>query len=116
MRTLRVLCQDYPQRKIALVASDNVLIFYHSVASTDIRHPPRCQVVFSGISAVDLGAYRSLGAGYGTLGLITLNEDVFVCVVSSSSHAATVRPGETVSRIDTVDFCANLTLLLHDLF
>jgi hypothetical protein len=40
--------------------------------------------------------------------MITLNEDVFVCVVTGASQAATVRPGETVSRIDNVGFyCLN---------
>lgn len=115
MFNLRVLCQDYPLRKIALVTSGHVLIFHYSVANNGMKAAPRCQVEFSDISAVDLEAYRSLGAGYGTLGLITLNEDVFVCVVSGSSHAATVRPGETVSRIDSVDFCAIPTLFHHNL-
>ena len=40
----------------------------------------------------------------GTLGLITVNNDVFLCVVSGSVKVATVRPGETVQRIHTVEF------------
>lgn len=60
---------------------------------------------FSDVESVDLQGYRPLGAGKGTLGLVTLNEDLFVCVVTSSSQAATVRPGETVSKIDSVGFC-----------
>ncbi|KAJ5591772.1 uncharacterized protein N7459_002141 [Penicillium hispanicum] len=108
MFNLRVLCQDHPQRKIALVTSDHVLIFHYAAADTGVKAAPRCRVEFSDVLGVNLGAYRSLGAGHGTLGLITLNEDVFVCVVTGSSQAATVRPGETVSRIDTVDFyCLN---------
>lgn len=62
---------------------------------------------------MDLAGYRSIGAGYGTLGLVTLNEDVFICVVTGSSQAATVRPAETVSRIDSVDFCMHLLKNTH---
>ena len=105
MFNLRVLCRDQPQRKIALVASDHVLIFHNSATDTGFKAAPRCQVEFADVSSADLGAYRTLGAGHGTLGLITLNEDVFICVVTISSQAATVRPGEAVSRIDSVDFC-----------
>ncbi|KAJ5157574.1 Inositol-1-4-5-trisphosphate 5-phosphatase 1 [Penicillium canariense] len=108
MFNLRVLCRDQPRRTIALVTSDHVLIFHYGAAETGLKAAPRCQVEFSEASSVDLAGYRSLGAGYGTLGLITLNEDVFVCVVTGSSQAATVRPAETVSRIDNVDFyCLN---------
>jgi hypothetical protein len=107
MFNLRVLCQDHPQRTIALVTTDHVLIFHYNATDAGAKAAPRCQVEFSDISSVDLGGYRPLGAGYGTLGLITLNEDVFVCVVTGASQAATVRPGETVSRIDNVGFCAS---------
>jgi hypothetical protein len=103
MSNLRVLCRDLPQRTIALVSSDHVLVFHHT--STDAKDTPRCQVEFSDVESVDLQGYRPLGAGQGTLGLVTLNDDVFVCVVTSSSQAATVRPGEAVSRIDSVGFC-----------
>ncbi|KAJ5664762.1 hypothetical protein N7462_011575 [Penicillium macrosclerotiorum] len=108
MFNLRVLCQDQPQRTIALVTSDHVLIFHYSIADSGAKVAPRCQVEFSEVASVDLTGYRPLGAGYGTLGLITLNEDVFLCVVTGSSQAASVRPGETISRIDNVDFyCLN---------
>lgn len=106
MFNLRVLCRDQPQRTIALVTSDHVLIFHYNATDAGSSTTPRCQVEFLDISSADLGAYRPLGAGHGTLGLATLNEDLFVCVVSTSSQAATVRPGEGVSRIDSVDFCA----------
>lgn len=110
MSSLRILCQDYPQRTIALVTAEHALVFHCStdIVSNSQRHsdePPRCLVKFSRLSSVDLKGYRFLGNGYGTLGLVTLNEDVFLCVVTGSSKAATVRPGETVLRIDNVDFC-----------
>ncbi|CAI7635984.1 unnamed protein product [Penicillium glandicola] len=108
MSNLRVLCRDHPQRTIALVSSDHALIFHYTSTNTSAKGSPRCQVEFSDLREADLEGYRRLGYGYGTLGLVTLNEDVFVCVVTSSSQAATVRPGETVSRIDNVGFyCLN---------
>lgn len=106
MFNLRVLCRDQPQRTIALVTSDHVLIFHYNATDIGSSATPRCQVEFLDTASADLGAYRPLGAGYGTLGLATLNEDLFVCVVTTSSQAATVRPGEAVSRINSVDFCA----------
>lgn len=105
MFNLRVLCRDQPQRAIALVTAENVLVFHYTASNSNSKAAPRCQVEFLDVSSADLGAYRPLGAGYGTLGLITLNDDVFVCVVTGSSPAASVRPGETVFRIDNVNFC-----------
>jgi hypothetical protein len=45
---------------------------------------------------------------YGTLGLITVGEDVFLCVITQASRVATLRPGETVEKIESVQFfCLN---------
>jgi endonuclease/exonuclease/phosphatase family metal-dependent hydrolase len=67
-------------------------------------------VEFSAIEKVDLDEYRTLNLGnaHGTLGLITVNGDVFLVVVSGASKVATVKPGETVQRIHSVAFyCLN---------
>lgn len=65
-------------------------------------------VEFAEKSAISLKGYRTLTAAKGTLGLITLNNDVFICVVTGSAEAATVRPGETVQKIFAVEFyCLN---------
>lgn len=69
---------------------------------------------------MDLSDYRSLSSlsVYGTLGLITVNNDVFLCVVSSATKAATVRPEETVQRINAVEFhclsSSEYDILLHE--
>ncbi|KAF7713340.1 Uncharacterized protein PECH_001493 [Penicillium ucsense] len=108
MFNFRVLRREQPNRSIALQGSDHVLIFHHNAADERSNTAPRCQVEFSETSSADLKGFRALGAGYGTLGLVTLNEDVFVCVITGASQAATVRPGESVARIDHVDFyCLN---------
>lgn len=105
MFNFRVLRREQPNRSIALQGSDHVLIFHHNAADERSKTAPRCQVEFSEIASVDLKGFRPLGAGYGTLGLVTLNEDVFVCVITGASQAANVRPGESVAKIDNVDFC-----------
>jgi hypothetical protein len=67
-------------------------------------------VEFADVSSVDLNDYRTLSPlpVHGTLGLITISNDVFLCVITSASKVADVRPGETVQRISGVEFhCLN---------
>lgn len=120
--TIRVLLKDYPHRTIALATEDHALVFRHSppgagssahgsTSSLPMKQqggghaPPRCMVEFSALSSLDLTGYRPLRGALGTLGLVTLEKDVFLCVITGSSQAATVRPGETVQRIHSVEFC-----------
>lgn len=53
----------------------------------------------------DLTRFHTVAIAKGTLGLITLNNDVFLCVITGSEEVATVRPGETVQKIFAVEFC-----------
>lgn len=64
-------------------------------------------VDFSTLDAVDLTDYRPISPlpMEGTLGLITIDNDVFLCVVNKSTRVATVRPAETVQRVEDVEFC-----------
>ena len=67
-------------------------------------------VEFADVSSVDLSDYRTLSPlpVHGTLGLITIANDVFLCLVTGASKVATVRPGETVEKIHGVEFyCLN---------
>lgn len=125
MSSVRVLVSDYPHRSLALVTDAHVLLFKHvqsasqpggfrgpasSTASGPQRknEPPRCIVEFLPKSAVDLQGHRTLTTAKGTLGLITLGDDVFVCVATGSREVATVRPNETVMQIFAVEFyCLN---------
>ena len=116
----RLLLRDRPSRAIALVASSHVLIFRPSSPSdsrnesTSSLHSqsgrslgPRCIVELSTLGSVDLSEYKTISYSvYGTLGLITIDNDVFLCLVSGTTKAATVRPGETVQKILSVDFRA----------
>ncbi|KAF3919349.1 hypothetical protein ABW21_db0203708 [Orbilia brochopaga] len=71
----------------------------------------KCMVEFAEKREVDLSKYHPMGSALpcrGTLGLISLNGDVFICVVTGASLVANVRPGETVYRIHAVEFhCLN---------
>ncbi|KAL4911636.1 hypothetical protein BDW74DRAFT_11225 [Aspergillus multicolor] len=114
MPTTRIFSRDHPVRTLLVVISDDALIFQHSLvksAGTDCPPNPdtqRCFVEFASLSSIDLTGYRPMGSGYGILGLITIDQDVFISVVTRSSKAATVRPGESVLRIEDVDFyCLN---------
>ena len=58
------------------------------------------------LDSISLDGYKILTpvGVHGTLGLITVNNDVFLCVVNGASRVAVVRPGETVQRISSVEF------------
>lgn len=127
--TTRVLLRDRPTRAIALATSTHALILRHipSITSTQSTSAPsnglpgqtsannaiagagsaRCIVELSPIEKTDLSDYRVVsGHGVlGTLGLITVDNDVFLCCVSGATRVAVVRPGDTVMRILNVDFC-----------
>jgi hypothetical protein len=62
-------------------------------------------VEFGDRAAVNLEHFHPVATARGTLGLITLNNDVFLCVITGSEEVATVRPGETVQKIFAVEFC-----------
>jgi hypothetical protein len=119
--SIRISIKDYPHRAIALATATHALVLRHSssvgesngshnASSTSLGSngsgAARCMVEFSRIEEVDLSDYRALHSVniYGTLGLITVNNDVFLVVVNGASKVATVRPGETVQRIQSVGF------------
>ncbi|KAF2098770.1 hypothetical protein NA57DRAFT_38870 [Rhizodiscina lignyota] len=121
--SIRLLIRDWPSRSIALATSSHALIFRSSgsttaepaahnfnASSTSLpgNGPSayKIAVEFAPLDKVELEDYRSLSSlsVYGTLGLITLQGEVFLCVVSAAAKTAAVRPGETVQRIIAVEF------------
>lgn len=117
---MRVLLRAHPQRSIALATETHVLIFKHSSTASGSNNnsttsiadngAPRCVVEFRSWEDADMEDYRTLSSlkVYGTLGLITIGRDVFLCVVSNARQVATVRPGEDVQQILSVEFhCLN---------
>lgn len=133
--SIRVLIKEYPHRAIALATATHALVLRHSASSTENNgnanasstslgsngsSAARCMVEFARRDDVDLNDYRALQSvnAHGTLGLITINGDVFLAVVNGASKVATVRPGETVQRIHSVGFycltSSNYDSLLND--
>lgn len=125
-----ILLKDHhPQRSIALVTPTHTLIFRHSPPSKGAHNgeyssnnssltsildrnngpsasSPRCMVELAELGSVNLDDYRRLSSHpcLGTLGLITLGGDIFICVITGAREVASVRPGEAVLRIQAVQF------------
>ncbi|KAL2017890.1 hypothetical protein VTK56DRAFT_1546 [Thermocarpiscus australiensis] len=129
-KSSQILIRDYPHRAIAIASSSHVLILRHSTttsgaiangfltavssgrprSATSDSIASKCMVEFSPKSDSLLADYRPLTPRpiYGTLGLISIGRDVFLCVITQASRVATLRPGETVERIEGVQFfCLN---------
>lgn len=112
--SLKILRRDEPRRCIALVSSSYALIFRHGQLEQDqggpgskSTPPAQCMVEFSQIERVDLSEYKPLrhSTVCGTLGLINIDSDVFVSVITHDSAVATVRQDEHVRKIGAVEFC-----------
>ena len=115
--SLQLLMRTGPQRSLALVADTHAIIFRQSVSS--LKADPvgngssskvstsRCMVEFSPLGNVNLEDYRALRLSglHGTLGLVNISREIFLCVITRASRVATVRPDETVQRIVSVEFC-----------
>ncbi|XDG06464.1 hypothetical protein ABKA04_006079 [Annulohypoxylon sp. FPYF3050] len=128
-KSSQLLLREYPHRAIAIATPNHALIFRYSpttseaiangslvsVSSARSRSAgdgpvSKCMVEFSPVSKQLLSDFRPLTPRpiYGTLGLISINQDVFLCVITQASRVATLRPGETVEKIASVDFfCLN---------
>ncbi|KAI0164884.1 SacI homology domain-containing protein [Xylariaceae sp. FL1272] len=128
-RPSQLLIRDYPHRAIAIVTNDHALVFRYSSTTTEaiadgslvsvgssrsrLNNEPqasKCMVEFAPASRKLLSDFRPLipRPVFGTLGLIAINHDVFLSVITHASRVATLRPGETVEKIVTVDFfCLN---------
>lgn len=98
-------------RSIAITTDTHALVFHHDAGQAPAvsSSPPatRCMVEFSAVDQINLTEYKPLSftGVHGTLGIINIKADVFICVISAASPAATVRPGDHIQRIVSVDFC-----------
>ncbi|SPQ18154.1 b2308100-bce0-45c7-bb3e-237ae9db2810 [Thermothielavioides terrestris] len=129
-KSSQILIREYPHRAIAITSGSHALILRHSAATREAiangslasyssarpgsaapdNIASKCMVEFSPTSDRLLADYRPLTPRpiYGTLGLISIGRDVFLCVITQASRVATVRPGETVEKIEAVQFfCLN---------
>jgi hypothetical protein len=123
--TTQVLIRERPHRAVALATPSHILILRHSPSpstaqvtnastislqsensNSSYTGGPRCIVELAHVRETDLEGYRSVGGKVlGTLGLMTVDNDIFLCVHKGARKIADVRPGETVMRIHDVAFC-----------
>ncbi|KLU83662.1 synaptojanin 2 [Magnaporthiopsis poae ATCC 64411] len=119
-KTSQLLIREYPNRSIAIVSQSHALIFRHSHGNDAFANgsfaPSRprpgesaaakCIVEFAPSNRKLLSEYRPLTPRpiYGTLGLLSIGRDVFICVITQATRVATLRPGETIERIAMVEF------------
>ncbi|KAM3483740.1 hypothetical protein MY8738_002790 [Beauveria namnaoensis] len=119
-KSCELYIRDHPSRAIAIVSSTHALILRYSASASDIipngsytslpvtnkASVSKCMVEFAPITKTLLKDYRPLTHRpiYGTLGLITANNEVFLSVITHATRTATVRPGETVEKIVSVAF------------
>ncbi|KAH6634362.1 SacI homology domain-containing protein [Chaetomium sp. MPI-SDFR-AT-0129] len=129
-KSSQILIREYPHRAIAIASNSHALILRHSTTTSESiangslasvasgrqrsaasdNAASKCMVEFSSTSEKLLADYRPLTPRpiYGTLGLISIERDVFLCVITQASRVATLRPGETVEKIEAVQFfCLN---------
>ncbi|KAH6853720.1 SacI homology domain-containing protein [Chaetomium sp. MPI-CAGE-AT-0009] len=129
-KSSQILIREYSHRAIAIASNSHALILRHSTttaeaiangslasvsagrqrSATSDNNASKCMVEFSTTSGKLLDDYRPLTPRpiYGTLGLISIERDVFLCVITQASRVATLRPGETVEKIEAVQFfCLN---------
>lgn len=99
--SLKLLLREKP-RALALVTDSYGLVFRHSLSNTSANSSsnnetsarssaPKYMVEFTAQEAIDLTDYRvlRLSGVHGTLGLININADVFLCVISGAVRVAT---------------------------
>ncbi|KAK7741648.1 Inositol-1,4,5-trisphosphate 5-phosphatase 1 [Diaporthe eres] len=141
-KSSQLLIREYPHRAIAIVSNDHALIFRHSpstsesIANGSLSSIPsarpragtgmsatdsfasKCMVEFTQVTRNTLSDYRPLTHRpiYGTLGLISVGRDVFLCVITHASRVSTLRPGETIERILAVEFYGLNTSEYDDVF
>jgi hypothetical protein len=126
MSAIRVLLQESPIRCIALATQTHALVLKSNPSKSPSRSNPSsrnpsatslhaspstsaaslCTAEFGPVDDLSLDSWVPLSFRpvFGTLGLISINNDIFVCVVSSATRAADARPGETVEKINNVEF------------
>lgn len=112
---LQLRLSAHPERAILLASESHALIFRQIYPSTvtELSAPGqsaphyRCMVEFASLSAINHEDFPIFPPSpvHGTLGLINIKHDVYLCVISGAVRVATVRPGETVQKILSVDFC-----------
>ena len=125
--SLRLLLRDHPSRAFAIVTGSHTLVFRHSQSTSNGDKqssaingkvtPSKGIVEFSALTDIDLSEFRVIRSSgiYGTLGLININDDVFLCLITAAVRVASLRPWENVLKILSVEFRQSFEFLISDL-
>ncbi|CAN6645717.1 polyphosphatidylinositol phosphatase Inp53p [Trichomonascus vanleenenianus] len=109
---MKVLVKEQP-RSLALASRDHVMVFRSIMTpspkkgrKSDEEEGPRCIVEFAQTDSIGLQSYKPLSSNecHGFLGIINIDSDVYLCVITRQAQVASPRPGETISRIYGVEF------------
>lgn len=104
--SLKLLLRDTHQRAFAVVGNSHALVFrqsnnYSTAADGQLdgtsfkASTTKCMVEFTALDDLDFTGFHELHTStvHGTLGLINIQNDVFLCIISGSTRVATVRSG-----------------------
>lgn len=102
-------------RSIALANDEYALVIRYAEKASNppgakSPTPPKCIIEFAKRADINFSQYGLLSDidHKGCLGLIEIQGDVFVCLISSAEVVATPRPGEDVELIHAVEcYCIN---------
>ncbi|ODQ68625.1 hypothetical protein NADFUDRAFT_4149, partial [Nadsonia fulvescens var. elongata DSM 6958] len=112
---MKVYVNEYP-RSLALATDDYAFIFRYAnnkadtMASSSKSNIPECIVEFASRKSINFDSYHPISSleCYGFLGIINIDSDAFLCVITGKTQVASPRPGETINRIYSVEFhCLN---------
>lgn len=97
--------QSYPTTALVLASDAFTLTFKRPAAVPASSSSPQIELSLESISQFDVVGCTLLGKVYGSLGLVQLAKEIFLCVITGA-EALTSRynPEEQIYRIQTVDF------------
>lgn len=97
---MNILLRPGSKRTLALESTTHVLLFRY------IHETQKCAIELIPKTSFVSQPYKQLSRTrpHGFLGLIEINDDVFLCVITSKIHAAQPLSGESINKIADVEF------------
>lgn len=97
---MNILLRPGSKRTLALESTSHVLLFRY------INETQKCAIELIPKSSFISQPYKQLSRSkpHGFLGLIEINDDIFLCVITSKIHAAQPLQGENINKIADVEF------------
>ncbi|CAI8500038.1 unnamed protein product [Pichia kudriavzevii] len=98
--TMNILVRQGTKRTLALQSATHVLLFRY------INETQKCAIELIDRESFSSKSYKQLSRSkpQGFLGLIEMNNDIFLCVITSKLHVAQPLPHESIYKIVDVEF------------